>query len=334
MKLFNILAAAAFAEDFAEDGFTTFDASKGDGIHLADQDGEHNSNRPSWIQIDQRWKDFNTRTDAIFESLFPELLVDADFIANRQLQKQEDEDLCVGGRDPTGFKVKCGDIDPITGFREFVRTKWMTPSRKMNQIKLMSFWLSPAQNRDFSKFCNYGCYCLPGGVENFSERGYGQPVDDIDKTCKAFQQCYECAKLGSDNIAGDEQCDGAGIKYKYRLVSYNDDRREVKCMDNPVNQGCARNICECDKRYAESMAAHEDQWSVNFHTMRNDGAWKYNEQCQKGQKGQFGRPETCCGTEFPDMIPKQTGKQCCGYRPFDPAGARKCCEGNKLRSEC
>ena len=41
---------------------------------------------------------------------------------------------------------------------------------------------------------------------------------------------------------------------------------------------CLRRACECDIRFAESMAIAENTWDVNFHTERNGGSWKYNEQ--------------------------------------------------------
>ena len=80
------------------------------------------------------------------------------------------------------------------------------------------------------------------------------------------------------------------------------------------------------------------------------------EQCVKVGGNKYGKPTECCGTSFPNMIPKQQvqiqkknksfqnfhqfsliplfqGKQCCGYRPFDST-TRQCCSGNKIRPEC
>ena len=42
-------------------------------------------------------------------------------------------------------------------------------------------------------------------------------IDSLLIQDKALNQCYECAKLGSDTLAPDAQCDGASQKYKYRL---------------------------------------------------------------------------------------------------------------------
>ena len=42
----------------------------------------------------------------------------------------------------------------------------------------------------FSKYCFYGCWCLPYGAEAMG-RTAGEPVDEIDATCRAKQLCYK-----------------------------------------------------------------------------------------------------------------------------------------------
>ena len=53
------------------------------------------------------------------------------------------------------------------------------------------------------------------------------------------------------------------------------------------------------------MAKFEDNWDINKHTRQGDGSWKFNDQCVKKGRGFFGRPDSCCGNTFPDMIPQQ-----------------------------
>ena len=49
----------------------------------------------------------------------------------------------------------------------------------------------------------------------------------------------------------------------------------------------------------------------------------------------YGKPETCCGESFPDMKPKQKGKQCCAHVPWDPNTTDKqCCPSGKLKQTC
>ena len=52
---------------------------------------------------------------------------------------------------------------------------------------------------------------MPEGRHNLLGANWGLPVDDIDKSCKNFFQCYDCAKMS------DPACQGDRIKYKYRL---------------------------------------------------------------------------------------------------------------------
>ena len=38
----------------------------------------------------------------------------------------------------------------------------------------------------FSKYCFYGCWCMPSGGADIN-RVWGQPVDEIDATCRDMQ---------------------------------------------------------------------------------------------------------------------------------------------------
>ena len=49
----------------------------------------------------------------------------------------------------------------------------------------------------FTKFCNYGCWCLP---EDSGTVGYGKPVDAIDAACKEYTTCFNC-------VHKQESCD-------------------------------------------------------------------------------------------------------------------------------
>ena len=68
---------------------------------------------------------------------------------------------------------------------------------------------------------------------------------------------------------------------------------------------CARNICECDRRLAESLSANKESYNEMYHTEKNNGAWSYNTECRKRTEKKYGRATECCGAAFPDMIPKQ-----------------------------
>lgn len=69
---------------------------------------------------------------------------------------------------------------------------------------------------------------------------------------------------------------------------------------------CARNICECDRRLAESLHANNADYAAQYHTLTNGGAWSYNNQCRRRvNERKYGKATECCGDSFPDMIPKQ-----------------------------
>ena len=70
---------------------------------------------------------------------------------------------------------------------------------------------------------------------------------------------------------------------------------------------CQRNICECDKRWSETLANFEDDFDPVYHKNRGvevGSTWKYNNECKRS-KGIFGKPEKCCGASYPDKMPLQ-----------------------------
>merc|ERR1712176_374053 len=282
--------------------------------------------------IDQAWSDYDLKAELLLQQIYPGVENDPDFQMNKAEIQKEDAKICSAGVDPVKGKPVACATDERMGLSAPM-TPFQTAPRKFRQLKLMVIFLQ--KEPGFGKFCYYGCYCLPEGAHDLSGGGYGEPVDGVDRSCKNFNQCYECAKLGNTE-AGIEPaptCDGEVTKYRFKLIhNMDDDSKSIECMNKPDT--CERRICECDKKLAENLAKYESTWNENFHTRLGDGSWKYNEQCKKKGLGRYGKPQTCCGTDFPDMTPKQQGKQCCGYRPFDPAGERKCCENDKLRQEC
>ena len=62
--------------------------------------------------------------------------------------------------------------------------------RKFRNLKILVLHLQ--QEQKFGRYCYYGCYCLPEGSHDIASGGYGKPVDNIDRACKNFKQCYKC----------------------------------------------------------------------------------------------------------------------------------------------
>jgi len=284
------------------------------------------------ILLDQNSEDFDDRAELLFEQLFPSLVNDPDFMMNAQEVIDQDAEICELGRDPIHnkkvnceYQTKSGKLAP--------KTRYQTPARKFRHLKILVLWLQKQPR--FGNYCYYGCYCLPEGSHDLGGGGYGEPVDMIDRTCKTFNQCYECAKLGNGQIQDTgPECQGAHTKYRFQLITNTDNgEKSIRCR-NPENT-CARHICECDKKMAESLSKWEDTWDVKYHTGRNNGEWKYNDNCKKKGLGRYGKPTTCCGDAFPDMKPRQEGKVCCAHIPWDPNTTDKqCCPNGKLKQTC
>lgn len=69
----------------------------------------------------------------------------------------------------------------------------------MNYLQLKLVILFLQKNRFLGKFCFYGCWCFPKGPGEAG--GFGEPVDDIDKSCREYTTCYNCIhRQGCKNI--------------------------------------------------------------------------------------------------------------------------------------
>lgn len=194
-------------------------------------------------------------------------------------------------------------------------------ARKFRNMKILVLWLQEAKK--FGRYCYYGCYCLPEGSHNIAMGGYGKPVDNIDKACFNFKQCYKC--LLDEHADGqglpkntpkspdyDGRCKGENLGYKFDLVVRANGRKLIKCTNKAGS--CKRNICECDKKLAEDLAFHENEWDESKHAV----------------KGGFSREATCIKTKSPFKF-----QECCGDR-FDfpsnkPRKDNQCCEGPKAQ---
>jgi len=333
MKLFRTVLYGALATASYGQEANTEEADYTD-LTGEDLEGKRFGGKEQAILIDQNWEDFDERAELLFAQLFPSVLNDPDFLMNEQQIITEDEEICIAGRDPVHnkkvnceYQTKSGKLAP--------KTRYQTPARKFRHLKILVLWLQ--KNPRFGNYCYYGCHCLPEGAHDLGGGGYGEPVDMVDRTCKTFNQCYECAKLGNGKIPGTgAECVGEHTKYRYQLVQADETaghEKSIRCR-NPEGT-CARHICECDKRMAEGLGKWEDTWDVKYHTGRNNGEWKYGDSCHKKGLGRYSKPTTCCGDSFPDMKPKQTGKECCAHIPWDPtATEKKCCANGKLKYTC
>jgi len=187
--------------------------------------------------------------------------------------------------------------------------------------KLMEMIMYLQYEPVFSKYCFYGCWCMPSGGADIN-RVWGQPVDEIDATCRDMQLCYKCAKLDYGNQCKDT------VGYSYKGYEVNGERR-IRCMDE--QNTCRRAICECDRRLAMDLAKLEDTASMDFHSKY--GTFNFQEQCVPQCTGSScPKWDQCCG-DYPERFPynSQDGaKQCCGQKTYYKS-VLSCCQGDRLQ---
>jgi len=189
----------------------------------------------------------------------------------------------------------------------------------------------------FGKFSYYGCWCFPDGANDITS-GYGEPVDDIDKTCKRMNQCYKCAQMRY----GKKECP---INTEYTFKGLEDPvtgRRYVDCLDEEGT--CSRSMCECDKKMASGIAGLEDEWDKAYHSR-----WSSFERarvCKVNTRDAFGlrygghsrgggnnQPDACCGEEGEKFPYNSDGgrRGCCDGRTYN-RDYMKCCPRDGVKS--
>merc|ERR1712003_467908 len=90
---------------------------------------------------------------------------------------------------------------------------------------------------DESRIRGYGCNCFMNdfGMENVS---YGKPVNQLDSSCRAYQECLKCAREEHGSHCFP---DHTGYKMFF-------EGKDVTCGN--ANSTCRRSLCECDKMFA------------------------------------------------------------------------------------
>lgn len=186
----------------------------------------------------------------------------------------------------------------------------MIDPRKFGQWKAQITYLLGDKYDRWQNFREYGCHCLPAGSRKIGSGGYGKPVDDIDKSCLKFHQCYRCAaEMHMDHThrrTGEViGCDGETTRYRVRLVDENGNR-DIQCKDEM--HSCRYNVCMCDRELAKNFLKHIEEWNPQNNAK---AGFDREQQCIKRQ-GPGGEYDGCCGdkTTFPyNQIRRKN--QCC-----------------------
>ena len=135
--------------------------------------------------------------------------------------------------------------------------------KRLTSLKEMILWLQP-QGISFSKFCNYGCHCLPGGFKYVDMSGSGKPVDSIDSACQVQTKCHECAKLEFNNCDPTSELYNFALRYE-ETAAYDLSKRDIVCLDQYSQDPCKRASCECDRGLAMRMFQNANLWSQDFY---------------------------------------------------------------------
>merc|ERR1719219_755503 len=138
---------------------------------------------------------------------------------------------------------------------------------------------------DARKHLNYGCQCVFDGDRPMSDPGFGDPVDELDVTCKSYKDCLKCARMQHG-----EGCIGEFVKYNFRFG---------KGLTNFVCRNDA-NTCECALFECDLMFAQRHSDAAKFFNELHFNSWEQNnwvpkEKCLKeDSKDPQGPPAECC----------------------------------------
>lgn len=254
-------------------------------------------------------------------------LLATDILAARTRRQSNAPPIAYMGTFPTkGLQARRSIFD---GAQEFARLQPNVLRRYKHLEKLIGFYDDSLSN--ITKYWTYGCWCFQMG--NFPLRmGNGSPVDNVDKICKRHKECYQCGKRDSGSECLPEE---TGYRFSATFDSVTG-RPNVECINREGT--CRRNICECDKAFAERLpqaAKSDDGWTGAHHA--HYGGFDSRGACLariNPGPGQGGYQLQCCGA-YPDRFPYRfakdgSGKQCCGDRVFDSM-THSCCPDQVVR---
>lgn len=183
--------------------------------------------------------------------------------------------------------------------------------RKYETIKKMTLLLHAPNDREWGRYCPYGCHCMVNGPHDIMS-GRGNPVDEIDSACKRHQECIACAMR-------DFGADVCPWWKPYKMTAMVDDETNEKFLMCQDAEGfCKRSLCECDAQLARDIFEERKTYDRNFHhrygtfskdECRTVNRGKYEE--VKGEKKT--KPEAQCCGKYPKRFSYSPAKQeCCG----------------------
>ena len=161
--------------------------------------------------------------------------------------------------------------------------------RKYETIKKMTLYLHDEDEREWGRYCPYGCHCAVKGPHDLLA-GYGQPLDEVDSACKRHKECIACALKDFDQatcpwwkpykmaaMIDDETNEKHLVCRKYKM------NQSVACalIQNSLNLSsktfsedkpgyCKRALCECDAQFARDLYEQRMNYNRDNHHRYGD----------------------------------------------------------------
>lgn len=211
----------------------------------------------------------------------------------------------------------------------------MAQTRKFKHVVSLILYLQKIPI--LGKFVYYGCYCFVDAQYNLAA-GSGTPVDEIDRSCKNFHDCYKCVQKDFIDENGQDNCNGTTRSYRFR--GFEDavtQERRIECTNEPGT--CKRAICECDKRLALELQEKEFEWNILHH--QRWGGFMRDTECKKltstksAKHDAVANQQRCCG-RYPERFlyvaksSEGVQRSCCNGKTYDLEGPLVCCANTSL----
>ena len=200
-----------------------------------------------------------------------------------------------------GHRNRRGDIDGEKGFRPMAAMKlYLTGmgSNRQDPQDLASF--DAELDALEAKYTSYGCYCWINGMSD-GVIGGGKTKDVTDHHCKELYRCYKC-------VNNDYAKNYTDVSYSVDFTMKNGERA-LDCSVNSKQD--AENICECDKRFAENIAAAEGSCAAGEAADPEWGEHCMSETFRTGNAGGSFDPQNQCDKQFHG----HDKAECCGFYP-------------------
>lgn len=186
--------------------------------------------------------------------------------------------------------------------------------RKYETVKKMTLYLHDNDDREWGRYCPYGCHCMVNGPNDMMS-GAGQPVDKVDSACKRHQECISCAMADF----GADVCPW-WKPYKMSAMQDTETGEKVLVCDDAPNF-CKRSLCECDTQLAQDLYNERNSYDRDFH--HRYGTFN-KEECRSNNRG------SVSGNGGSEKKLNAGESKCCGSNPARfpySSNKQECCDG-------